>query len=264
MGSWCRTLYVVALLFNCSEWGHANQAATASPKNFVGNWVEAFEVVAPTSRNIIQIEPTGGDSAPSVSVAGFKVFDVGIQKGTLSFKVQQWGIDRVYLYQVSPTSRDQLTAVVHQVFDGVANSGVFLSGPLKRIPPGVPLDSVLPKRAQSAAGGIRAEIEAAERGGATSPLPKGAPCRRIASNVGGSASYRVKNSTAYTLRLLLTGSVDKELVVSSNSTGSLDLPGGSYKIMATVSSPGVRPFLGTESFPDSAECVVEFFISATP
>lgn len=78
---------------------------------------------------------------------------------------------------------------------------------------------------------------------------------------GGSTSYvSVTNSTSYTLTLMYSGNESKRLVLSPNSTGSVRLKNGSYRIAASVSASNVSKYAGTESL-NGGSYEVEYYIS---
>ena len=80
---------------------------------------------------------------------------------------------------------------------------------------------------------------------------------------GGSTSYvSVTNSTSYTLTLLYSGNESKRLVLTPNSTGSIRLKNGSYRIAASVSASNVSKYAGTESL-NGGSYEVEYYISTT-
>lgn len=80
---------------------------------------------------------------------------------------------------------------------------------------------------------------------------------------GGSTSYvSVTNSTSYTLTLMYSGNESKRLVLSPNSTGSIRLKNGSYRIAASVSASNVSRYAGTESL-NGGSYEVEYYISTT-
>lgn len=80
---------------------------------------------------------------------------------------------------------------------------------------------------------------------------------------GGSISYvSVTNSTSYTLTLLYSGTESKRLVLSPNSTGSVRLKNGSYRIAASVDASNVSRYAGTESL-NGGSYQVEYYISTT-
>lgn len=80
---------------------------------------------------------------------------------------------------------------------------------------------------------------------------------------GGSTSYvSVTNNTSYTLTLMYSGNESKRLVLSPNSTGSVRLKNGSYRIAASVSASNVSKYAGTESL-NGGSYEVEYYISTT-
>ncbi|WP_301096275.1 hypothetical protein [Bacteroides acidifaciens] len=80
---------------------------------------------------------------------------------------------------------------------------------------------------------------------------------------GGSTSYvSVTNSTSYTLTLMYSGNESKRLVLSPNSTGSVRLKNGSYRIAASVSASNVSKYAGTESL-NGGSYEVEYYISTS-
>lgn len=80
---------------------------------------------------------------------------------------------------------------------------------------------------------------------------------------GGSTSYvSVTNSTSYTLTLMYSGNESKRLVLSPNSTGSVRLKNGSYRIAASVSASNVGNYAGIESL-NGGSYEVEYYISTT-
>lgn len=80
---------------------------------------------------------------------------------------------------------------------------------------------------------------------------------------GGSTSYvSVTNSTSYTLTLMYSGKESKRLVLSPNSTGTVRLKNGSYRIAASVSASNVSKYAGTESL-TGGSYEVEYYISTT-
>ncbi|MDE6538498.1 MAG: hypothetical protein K2M13_10770 [Muribaculaceae bacterium] len=80
---------------------------------------------------------------------------------------------------------------------------------------------------------------------------------------GGSTSYvSVINSTSYTLTLMYSGNESKRLVLSPNSTGSVRLKNGSYRIAASVSASNVSRYAGIESL-NGGSYEVEYYISST-
>ena len=80
---------------------------------------------------------------------------------------------------------------------------------------------------------------------------------------GGSTSYvSVTNSTSYTLTLMYSGNESKRLVLTPNSTGSIRLKNGSYRIAASVSASNVSKYAGTESL-NGGSYEVEYYISTT-
>ena len=80
---------------------------------------------------------------------------------------------------------------------------------------------------------------------------------------GGSTSYvSVTNSTSYTLTLMYSGNESKRLVLSPNSTGSVRLKNGSYRIAASVSASNVSKYAGTETL-NGGSYEVEYYISTT-
>ena len=80
---------------------------------------------------------------------------------------------------------------------------------------------------------------------------------------GGSISYvSVTNSTSYTLTLLYSGNESKRLVLSPNSTGSIKLKNGSYRIAASVNASNVSRYAGTETL-NGGSYEVEYYISTT-
>ena len=79
----------------------------------------------------------------------------------------------------------------------------------------------------------------------------------------GSTSYiSVTNSTAYTLTIMYSGNESKRLVISPNSTGSVRLKNGSYRIAASVSASDVSKYAGTKSL-NGGSYEVEYYISTT-
>ena len=79
----------------------------------------------------------------------------------------------------------------------------------------------------------------------------------------GSTSYvSVTNSTSYTLTLMYSGNESKRLVLSPNSTGSVRLKNGSYRIAASVSASNVSKYAGTETL-NGGSYEVEYYISTT-
>ena len=80
---------------------------------------------------------------------------------------------------------------------------------------------------------------------------------------GGSTSYiSVTNSTSYSLTLLYSGKESKRLVLSPNSTGSIRLKNGSYRIAASVNASNVSRYAGTESL-NGGSYQVEYYISTS-
>ena len=80
---------------------------------------------------------------------------------------------------------------------------------------------------------------------------------------GGSTSYvSVTNSTSHTLTLMYSGNESKRLVLSPNSTGSIRLKNGSYRIAASVSASNVSRYAGTELL-NGGSYEVEYYISTT-
>ena len=80
---------------------------------------------------------------------------------------------------------------------------------------------------------------------------------------GGSTSYiSVTNRTSYTLTLMYSGNESKRLVLSPNSTGSIRLKNGSYRIAASVSASNVSRYARTESL-NGGSYEVEYYISTT-
>jgi hypothetical protein len=104
------------------------------------------------------------------------------------------------------------------------------------------------------------EIEAARKDGRTTPFPAGVACRTDASVASGQARYKIKNSSAYSLRVLLSGPTEQDVRIPANSSRSAGLPPGQYKILGKVDSPNVLPFFGEKAFPVGSECASEFFI----
>jgi hypothetical protein len=74
------------------------------------------------------------------------------------------------------------------------------------------------------------------------------------------ARYEVKNSTAYDLRVILSGPTEQEIRVAPSSSRSVTFPAGLYKVLGRVASPNILPFYGQESFPDGTGCASEFYI----
>lgn len=65
---------------------------------------------------------------------------------------------------------------------------------------------------------------------------------------GGRTSHiNVYNGTEYTLTIFYSGPDCEELIIPSNSSKSLNLQNGSYRISARVSASNVRPYAGTET-----------------
>ena len=57
----------------------------------------------------------------------------------------------------------------------------------------------------------------------------------------------VRNDTQYTLTLLYSGPDSKRLVLRPNSSGTVTLPNGSYRVAASVAAANVRSYAGTET-----------------
>ena len=104
------------------------------------------------------------------------------------------------------------------------------------------------------------EIDDAERSGRTTPLPAGSPCAPDSSLTGGLARYEVKNSTAYDLRVILSGPSDVEVRVPPSSSRSATLPAATYKVLGKVNSQTVLPFFGTRVLPSGNTCGSDFYI----
>lgn len=77
----------------------------------------------------------------------------------------------------------------------------------------------------------------------------------------GSTSYvSVTNRTSYTLTLMYSGNESKRLVLSPNSSGTLRLKNGSYKIAASVNASNVNKYAGIETL-NGGTYEVEYYIS---
>lgn len=80
---------------------------------------------------------------------------------------------------------------------------------------------------------------------------------------GGSTSHvSVTNRTSYTLTLMYSGSESKRLVLSPNSSGTVRLKNGSYRIAASVSASNVSRYAGTETL-NGGTYEVEYYITST-
>lgn len=80
---------------------------------------------------------------------------------------------------------------------------------------------------------------------------------------GGSTSYiSVTNRTSYTLTLMYSGNESKRLVLSPNSTESIRLKNGAYRIAASVSASNVSRYAGTETL-NGGSYEVEYYISTS-
>ena len=108
------------------------------------------------------------------------------------------------------------------------------------------------------------EVEDAERSGRTAPLPTHSPCQSDKLLAGGVARYEVKNSTAYALRVILSGPAEREIRMTPNSSQTVTFPAGSYRVLGKVASPGVLPFYGRETFMAGTGCASEFYIQRNP
>ncbi len=80
---------------------------------------------------------------------------------------------------------------------------------------------------------------------------------------GGSTSHvSVTNRTSYTLSFMYSGKESKRLVLSPNSTGTVRLKNGSYRIAASVSASNVNKYAGAETL-NGGFYEVEYYISTT-
>lgn len=56
----------------------------------------------------------------------------------------------------------------------------------------------------------------------------------------------VENHTDYPMTVMFSGATSKSIVIRPESRGSVTLKTGTYRIGASVTKPGVRPFAGTQ------------------
>jgi hypothetical protein len=108
------------------------------------------------------------------------------------------------------------------------------------------------------------EVDEAQRSGRTSPLPTDSPCRGDGSLRATATRYEVRNSTEYDLRVILSGPVEQEVRISPNSSQTVTLPAGTYRILGKVASPNVLPFFGQRTFPGGAGCASQFYLENKP
>ena len=100
-----------------------------------------------------------------------------------------------------------------------------------------------------------ANVHAGEHG----ELP---PMDRTGYGGGSSTTIEIENNTSYILTLLYSGPESKRVVIAPQSTRTVLLKNGYYRIAASVSASGVRSFAGSENL-NGGSYSVEYYIVTT-
>jgi hypothetical protein len=82
--------------------------------------------------------------------------------------------------------------------------------------------------------------------------------------LGGQTKLAIKNGTAYTLTLYLSGPASHKLQIAAGGAQTLRLPPGHYEIAAKVSKSSVIPFYGTGDYSPDTGYSSHFYIAAHP
>ena len=62
------------------------------------------------------------------------------------------------------------------------------------------------------------------------------------------------------VRVIFSGPVDREVTIPPGAKQSVNLPGGSYKVVGRLSAPNILPLYGQETYTSGEECGVRFYI----
>lgn len=104
---------------------------------------------------------------------------------------------------------------------------------------------------------VHEEIEKI-RSGIHSQMP---PAQRSAlSGSGGRTTMSVNNSTRYNLSVYFDGPVSKSLNIPPNQSQTVDLAAGDFHVAGRVDAVDVLPFYGEETYGNSMQYAVTFYI----
>lgn len=107
---------------------------------------------------------------------------------------------------------------------------------------------------------VRSEVDQLARSRQYSAMP--APRRTTPDQTltEGMVQRSVENGTSYTLRILLSGPVNRELRLAPGQRQSLTLPAGAYRVAAHLTAPNVLPFYGEQTYESGAQYESKFYI----
>jgi hypothetical protein len=105
---------------------------------------------------------------------------------------------------------------------------------------------------------IRDEVNRIQNSGDYLPMPtsKGRP--DASAGLRGLALYTVKNMSRYTIRVLVSGATDQELLIPAGGSRTLMLAPGEYRIAADVPGAPVWPYFGTDTLRPAVQYDVVF------
>jgi len=108
---------------------------------------------------------------------------------------------------------------------------------------------------------IRSQIDSIARGGRYSPLPD-PEMTTLAGDPSRSANALriIRNDTAYTLHVLMSGPTDRKVDLLPGGSTTLALPPGSYRIGARVDAASVLPFYGVQVLEGGIQYISQFGI----
>jgi hypothetical protein len=115
---------------------------------------------------------------------------------------------------------------------------------------------------QGSSPSIGSEVARIERGPHSAmPAPIASPLPSGASS--GAVQHSVENRTAYTLIVLFSGPVERQVMISPGATEQLSLAPGQYRVAARVPvSTGVLPFFGVQSYSAGQGYSSHFYIQS--
>ena len=87
------------------------------------------------------------------------------------------------------------------------------------------------------------------------------PPTQTPTALGQSPGWTIENATGYQLHLYLSGPTEHEYVIPNGNSINLDLPPGSYRMAAEVSSKNVTPFYALRQLDSGTRWKSKFYIS---
>jgi tetratricopeptide (TPR) repeat protein len=105
---------------------------------------------------------------------------------------------------------------------------------------------------------IKSEIESIESAGQSLPLPEPVVSDRVGD--GSNVSRTLDNKTPYILTVLLTGPIDKRIVLPAGTKQTFEIPPGRYKVAAQLLAPDFPPLFGVQEYVSGHDYKSDFVI----